>query len=46
MSAAFNPDDYVGSGAADSDPVETSGVTEQPDPSIFDRVRDGASALA
>tara|TARA_R100001509_G_scaffold41731_1_gene22382 strand:+ start:1161 stop:3689 length:2529 start_codon:yes stop_codon:yes gene_type:complete len=46
MSAAFNPDDYVGSGAADSDPVETSGVTEQPDPSIFDRVRDGASSLA
>ena len=46
MSAAFNPNDYVGSGTADGDPVQESGVTEQPDPSIFDRVRDGASAFA
>jgi hypothetical protein len=45
MSARFNPDDYVGSGEPTEDGAAQAQVTPEPDESIFDRVRGGASAL-
>lgn len=46
MSKKFDPDEYVGTGEPSAENLENSGVVPEPDQSIFDRVKDGASALA